>query len=352
MGSSVKTLLISDYIAIPLLLLLLPSSSSTTEPPSERSLVVAPSAVLQLSHGLPVQNSPGKPGKTVLCERIHIYGFSRIKNLGKFAHSVSVKVSGRNSSVHLPNAEVCFHRNISLAMGMCPEGNWEKVSKGSWVRPMTPFDHKLLDIRTASSSLGSFEVSIEEEFFLHRVIFLVFGIVMMSMASFLSTSLVFYYGSAMVVGIILVILVFLFQGMKLIPFGGKRLAIFIPSSIVGLAYFFKLFIPGALRSLLELVGIDQEMYDPLVKFLLAFVMLAGAWMGFWVVRKLVLKEDGSIDISTAVFVAWSIRILAALMILQSSADPVLATVALVSGIVVSSILRRIFRWRFLRRVYR
>lgn len=72
--------------------------------------VVASSSVLQLSRGLPVQNSPGKPGKSVLCERIHIYGLSRIKNLRKFAHSVTVKVSGRNSTVYLANAEVCFHR--------------------------------------------------------------------------------------------------------------------------------------------------------------------------------------------------------------------------------------------------
>ncbi|XP_062116042.1 uncharacterized protein LOC133830137 [Humulus lupulus] len=348
MDANMKLVLMSALI-----LLLLPSSSSTSEPATtERSLVVAPSSVLQLSRGLPVQNTPGKHGKTVVCERIHIRGLSRVKNLRKFAHSVTVKVSVRNSSVHAPNAEVCFHRNISVAMGMCPEGHWEKVFKGSWARHGSPFDHKLLDIRTASSSLESFEVSIKEEFFLHRIIFLVFGIVMMSVASFLSTSLIFYYGSAMAVGVILVILVFLFQGMKLIPFGGKRFAIFIPSSIAGLAYFFKLFVPGALHSILELIGIDQEMYDPLVKFLLAFVILTGAWMGFWVVRKLVLTEDGSVDISTALFVAWSIRILAALMILQSSADPLLATVALVSGIVVSSMLRRVFRWRFIRRVCR
>lgn len=53
-------------------------------------------------------------------------------------------------------------------------------------------------------------------------------------------------------------------------------------------------------------------------FLLAFLVLTGAWMGFWAVRKLVLTEDGSIDISTSNFVAWSIRILAAVMILQVS----------------------------------
>ena len=39
-------------------------------------------------------------------------------------------------------------------------------------------------------------------------------------------------------------------------------------------------------------------------------------MGFWAVRKLVLAEDGTIDIATSVFVAWAIRILAVMMILQ------------------------------------
>ncbi|GMN34317.1 hypothetical protein TIFTF001_004615 [Ficus carica] len=348
MGSA-KPILLSAYIVC--LLFLLPSSSSL-EPVEERFLVVAPSAVLELSHGLPVKNSPGKPGKSMVCERIHIHGLSRIKNLRKFAHSAMVKISGRNSSVYLPNAEVCFHRNASLAMGMCPEDQWEKVSKGSWVRHMSPFDHKILDIRTASSSLESFEVSIEEEFFLHRVVLLVLGTLMLSLASFLSKSLVFYYGSAMAIGIILVILVVLFQGMKLIPFGGRKLAIFVPSSIAGVGYILKQVAPDFLRAILALMGIDPEMYDPVVKFLLAFIILAGAWMGFWVVRKIVLTEDGSIDISTSLLVAWSIRTVAALMILQSSADPVLAIEALISGIIVSSILRRIFRLRFLRRVYR
>ena len=72
--------------------------------------VAAPSAVLELSRGLPVKNSPGKPGKSMVCERIYIHGLSRIKNLRKFAHSAMVKISGKYSSFYLPNAEVCFHR--------------------------------------------------------------------------------------------------------------------------------------------------------------------------------------------------------------------------------------------------
>ena len=51
-------------------------------------------------------------------------------------------------------------------------------------------------------------------------------------------------------------------------------------------------------------------------FLLAFVVLIGAWLGFWAVRKLVLTEDGSIDTGVAQFVAWSFRIVASSMILQ------------------------------------
>ncbi|KAH7520311.1 hypothetical protein FEM48_Zijuj08G0130600 [Ziziphus jujuba var. spinosa] len=334
------------------ILLALPFSFSI-EPANERVLVVAQSASLQLSLGLPVKNSPGsKPGTSMVCERVHIHGLSRLKNLKKIAHSVKVKLSGTNTSVFLPNAEVCFHRNLSLGIGMCPQGQWEKV-KGSWVKSMSPFDHKVLDIRTASSSLERFEVSIEEEFFLYRVIFFIVGIVMMSLASSLSKSLVFYYSSAMAIGVILVILMVLFQGMKLLPTGRKgSLAIFIYSSIVGLGSFLLRYIPGLLRSVLTEIGINEDMYNPLAIFLLAFVILGGAWLGFWVVRKLVLTEDGSIDLSTSMFVAWSIRILAAVMILQSSADPLLAMEALAFGIMVSSILRRVLKLRVLRHMYK
>ncbi|KAF3439071.1 hypothetical protein FNV43_RR17346 [Rhamnella rubrinervis] len=340
-------------VTLCILFLSLPFSFSI-EPANERFIDVAQPYSLQLSHGLPVKNSPGsKPGSFMACERVHICGLSRLKYLKKIAHSLKVKLSGTNASVHLPNVEVCFHRNLSLGIGMCPQGQWEKVSKGFWVQSMSPFDHKVLDIRTASSYLDRFEVSIEEEFFLYRVIFLVVGIVLMSSASALSKSLVFYYGSAMAVGVILVILMVLFQGMKLLPTGRKSsLAIFMYSSIVGLGTFLLRYIPGLLRAVLTEMGINEDMYNPLATFLLAFVILAGAWLGFWVVRKLVLTEDGSIDVSTSLFVAWSIRIVAAVMILQSSADPLLATEALIFGIIVSSILRKILKLRFLRHLYK
>ena len=45
---------------------------------------------------------------------------------------------------------------------MCPQRQWEKLVKGSWVRSMSPFDHKLLDVRMAGSSLEILQVSVEE----------------------------------------------------------------------------------------------------------------------------------------------------------------------------------------------
>ncbi|KAJ8753929.1 hypothetical protein K2173_000183 [Erythroxylum novogranatense] len=48
----------------------------------------------------------------------------------------------------------------------------------------------------------------------------------------------------------------------------------------------------------------------------------------------------------------SMAVIAAVMILQSSLDPLLAAEALVSGIIISSTLRRVFRVKFLRRLYK
>ncbi|GKU98809.1 hypothetical protein SLEP1_g11754 [Rubroshorea leprosula] len=134
--------------------------------------------------------------------------------------------------------------------------------------------------------------------------------------------------------------------MKLLPTGRRSsLAIFIYSSMVGLGSFFLRYLPGLFQSVLAEIGVSEDMIDPLAYFLLVFIILSGAWLGFWAVRKLVLTEDGSIDLSTSNFVAWSIWIVAVIMILQSSSDPLLSLEVLVSGIVVSKVLRKL---RFLR----
>uniref|UniRef100_A0A2P2K0I6 Uncharacterized protein n=1 Tax=Rhizophora mucronata TaxID=61149 RepID=A0A2P2K0I6_RHIMU len=129
----------------------------------ELSLVVGESDKVKLPPSLQVLHSPGtKPGTSVLCGRVHIHGLPRLNNLDKFSHSLKVNVSHLSSSLRRPKVEVCFHRNASLGIGMCPQGKWEKLDKSSWSRAMSPFDHKLLDIRMAALSLENIEISINE----------------------------------------------------------------------------------------------------------------------------------------------------------------------------------------------
>ncbi|KAK6151141.1 hypothetical protein DH2020_016073 [Rehmannia glutinosa] len=348
-------------------LLLVSSSMFLSSDASDFSLVVSGPTMLQISPSLIVEESPGlKPGTKVKCERVLIHGLPRIKHLDKFANSL------KTLSVII--------RNVSLGVGMCPQDQWERLTKGLWIKSMSPFDHKILDIRMAASNSESLQVSLDEEFFLYRIFFLLLGIVLMSLASWLSNSLVFYYSGAMAVGVFLVILMVLFQGMKLLPTGrNSSLAIVLYSCFVGLGSFLLRYVPRLLRSLLIQIGLSEEMYDPVFDpgmlavemtllastsgsycyycqklsiFLLVFLVIAGAWLGFWVVRKLVLTEDGSIDIGVSHFFTWSIRIVASVMILQSSIDPLLAVDALVGGIVVSSVLRRSGHPKVVRRVYK
>ncbi|KAL8234584.1 hypothetical protein R6Q59_020684 [Mikania micrantha] len=302
------------------------------------SLTIAKSALLQLSPSLVVENSPGsRPGSKVVCERLEVNGLARLRNLTSFFSSLKLKVINANFTGRPPNIAVCFHRNASLGVGMCPEGLWEKLTNGSWVRSMSPFDHKFLDVCSVGPSVGTVEVVLNEEFYLYRVIFLILGITMMTFASSLSNSLATYYGGAMTLGVLLVVLVILFQGMKILPSGRKSsLALVLYGSIVGVGSFLFSYVPTLLHALLLEMGISEDLYSPVAAFLLVFVVLCGAWLGFWAVRKLVLTEDGSIDTGVAKFVAWSIRLVASSMILQCSVDPLLAVAALVSGILIPS----------------
>lgn len=51
-------------------------------------------------------------------------------------------------------------------------------------------------------------------------------------------------------------------------------------------------------------------------FLLIGVILAGAALGYWIVRKFVISEDGGVDEGVAQFVKWAMRVVATTLILQ------------------------------------
>ncbi|XP_066361015.1 uncharacterized protein [Miscanthus floridulus] len=74
-------------------------------------------------------------------------------------------------------------------------------------------------------------------------------------------------------------------------------------------------------------------------FVLVCVILAGAWFGYWGVRKLVLAEDESVGEGVAYFVEWAILIISAVMILQSSLDYLFAFAAIVFCVIIKVIAR-------------
>ena len=51
-------------------------------------------------------------------------------------------------------------------------------------------------------------------------------------------------------------------------------------------------------------------------FILVGIVLTGAGLGFWMVRKFVISKDGSVDDGVAQFVKWGMRIIASTFILQ------------------------------------
>lgn len=46
------------------------------------------------------------------------------------------------------------------------------------------------------------------------------------------------------------------------------------------------------------------------------IVLAGAALGYWIVRKFVLSDDGSVDAGIAQFVKWAMRLTGVIFVLQ------------------------------------
>lgn len=51
-------------------------------------------------------------------------------------------------------------------------------------------------------------------------------------------------------------------------------------------------------------------------FVLVGIVLAGAALGYWIVRKFVISKDGTVDVGVAQFVKWAMRIIASTSIFQ------------------------------------
>ncbi|KAJ7294400.1 hypothetical protein O6H91_Y259700 [Diphasiastrum complanatum] len=284
----------------------------------------------------------GLQGALIACERLRIPGYSRLANLHKYPHTVRVKVESTNTPVHKFKSsvvDVCFHGNNSLELGQCAKESWYPLEKGVWTAIKSPFQTKYLDIRAIESFTETpLVVSSQEELHFFRVALLVVGTLLLLIAPVVSKWVPFYYSSAMTLGILLVVLILLYQGMKLLPTGRKStLYIVMYGSLVGFGTVILRYIAKLLSPILLELGLDEGTLNPVAAFLLIGVVVMGAWLGFWGVRKLVLTGDGSVDDGTAEFVKWAIRLVGAVMLLQSSVDGLFALVGLLFGILISSV---------------
>ncbi|KAK4392595.1 Transcription factor [Sesamum angolense] len=204
-------------------------------------------------------------------------------------------------------------RNSSLGLCQCESDNWESIQSGAWSSIVSPYVDRYIDVKVSQMAL------------------LCLAIVLLLLAPIVSSWVPFYYSSSMAIGICLVVIILLFQGMKLLPTGRKN-ALY--STICGLALGAGTFLLNRLstfvNSMLVNFGISEEMHNPVLVFLLVGIVLAGAAFGYWLVRKFVVAEDGSVDVGIAQFVKWALRVIAVTFIFQSTLDTPLAMALLVS----------------------
>ncbi|XP_014490983.1 uncharacterized protein LOC106753655 isoform X1 [Vigna radiata var. radiata] len=267
------------------------------------------------------------------CERVRVSGISRVK-LGSFANSLHVTLA---PSASIPEKlhgkiQVCFHRNNTLGWCQCEKDEWRSVQKGVWNAVMSPFETRYVDVKINGEILESVTVALEEDFQQWRLVCLAVGLILLLLAPIVSSWVPFYYSTSMAIGIFLVIIILLFQGMKLMPTGRKNIFyLTIYGSVVGAGSFLLHQFSLILNSIFQSLGMSEEMYNPVAIFVILGIILAGAGLGYWIVRRFVIsKEDGGVDAGVAQFVKWAMRIIGSTFILQSSLDPLLAIGALLS----------------------
>ncbi|GAB4857238.1 hypothetical protein Ancab_015145 [Ancistrocladus abbreviatus] len=282
---------------------------------------------------------------TLSCVRIKIVGLSRVK-LGHYASSVRVVLA---PSVVIPERlhskiQVCLHRDVSRGVCQCEKDEWKSVQKGIWSSMMSPYDDKYIDVKFVGDVSGSVTVSIEEDFQHWRLICLVVGFILLLVAPIVSSWVPFYYSSSMAIGVLLVVIILLFQGMKLLPTGRKNVFyLTVYGSILGAGSFLLHHFSMLVNSILINFGLNEEMHNPVSVFVVVGIVIAGAALGYWIVRRFIIAEDGSVDVGIAEFVKWAMRVIATTFILQSTPDTPLALATVVLCLMISSAVTRL-KW--------
>ncbi|CAL5431671.1 unnamed protein product [Camellia sinensis] len=224
-----------------------------------------------------------------------------------------------------------FKGNASRGLCQCETDEWKTVHKELWSSVMSPYEDRYVDVKFVDKIAGYVTVTVDKEFQRWRLFCLAFGFVLLLLAPLVSSWVPFYYSSSMAVGVFLVIIILLFQGMKLLPTGRKNVFyLTLYGSVLGAGSFLLHHFSMLVNSILVSFGLSEEMHNPVSIFVLLGIVVAGAALGYLMVRKFVIAEDGSVDVGVAQFVKWAMRVIAATFIFQSTLDTPLAMGALAS----------------------
>ncbi|KAL6637204.1 hypothetical protein ACP70R_024776 [Stipagrostis hirtigluma subsp. patula] len=273
------------------------------------------------------------------CERVRLSGIPRL-HLRSYASQIRVRM---NVSQSMPEkfhwkVEVCLHRNVSMGLCQCEMGEWQVLQNGMWDAVKSPYGNKYVDVKLADKKPASFTLSIQEEFQRWRLACLGIGFVLLCLSPIVSKWAPFYYSSSMALGILLVVLIVIFQWDEIATNGQEELTLPYNLWICGVGSYAVHYFSTLVSSILENFGFSEEMHNPVSIFLLVAIVLTGAGFGYWMVRRFILSKDGSVDAGIAQFVKWAMRIVAAFFVMQSTLDPLLALAALASCWWVCSLL--------------
>ncbi|CAI5484007.1 unnamed protein product [Closterium sp. Yama58-4] len=312
--------------------------------------------------------------RTRLPARPRLRGVSRGFHVLRVTATIPAAGMPRSAFASGPKFEFCVHWNASQPRGECPRGAWRAMDrKWRWVVLRSPFEGAFIDVKREGGVTGGHDVSIkvDEDLEPHRAVFFVLGFLLMLLAGHLSSMVAFYYGGGMTLGVLLVVIVILYQlyggflsrrghdagraacgdrhslpGVIITYVTGAVKTVMephlthdpalLPSTVpallpptrfnqMGFIGVIITYVTGAVKTVMEPLGLGDDVISPVVVFVLVLVVLIGAALGFWVVRKFILSPTGELDPPTVSFVEWGLRIIAATLLIMSSADAIIAT---------------------------
>nr|XP_043631353.1 uncharacterized protein LOC122602819 isoform X2 [Erigeron canadensis] len=92
------------------------------------------------------------------------------------------------------------------------------------------------------------------------------------------------------------------------------------------------------------MGISPEVRNLVYHFVVLGIILLGAALGYWLVRRYAISEDDEVNVGVAQFVKWSMLVVAVTCIFLSTKDNLLAMVAVGSCLAIYYVISYM-KWR-------